>query len=215
MGNFCYQNVSDQPRYIPGKRGSQVLFRPGEFSTDEWFSRFVGPSMLTRVPVGLESPSPAPVKTPSRIPGEIQKETQFYTKRDGVYTCKLCEIFRTGSIKVLEAHLEEIHTIKPEEAPKTVTIPPVVKVVEDVKQEEIVIRNSTESFASPQEEVTVSTMPSVSPLPEEPLREATSEEVSSGIEEESQEVFRCEKCDKVYGSARGLSAHMTRAHGGE
>jgi len=187
---------------------------PGQFSTDDWFNRFTGKFQLTKLPVGLSSVASSSVKMEEgKIPFEVEKETQFYVKRRGVYTCKLCDIYRSGSIESMNNHLCEIHLIPREELVKS---PVQVSkneelIVEKTNQDEVkVVRTLTEFVESPQEEVEVSTQISASPQPEEPPRIEQSEEVSSGVEEN---VFKCPVCSRPFSSERGLNLHMSRSHG--
>lgn len=59
-----FVNRTHQPLMLPSKRGGRKCFRPGEGTTDNWYSRFVGDGMLTReaadgAPVSAARPRPA------------------------------------------------------------------------------------------------------------------------------------------------------------
>ena len=51
---FKYVNLNNYPVYLPDSRGGQVMFRTGEGTTKQWFSRLVGRCRLTKVPISAK-----------------------------------------------------------------------------------------------------------------------------------------------------------------
>ena len=132
---YQYINLNPFPVVIPSKGGVTTTFGPKQWSTDSWYSRFVGRGQLTKVPVG--GPPPLPTYPPRPVQSRVMlqetlpvdEETNLYTRRAGIYFCKKCDLFRTGSRVHMERHLTEYHKVAP--APAT---PPPVSVV---KSEEV------------------------------------------------------------------------------
>jgi hypothetical protein len=214
-----FVNLNPFPVYIPskGNSGTSDLFRPNEFSTDQWFSRFCGPKMLSKVDDGTPSPPPA-VRTPlpaAKVPGIVQEETRFYARKSGIYICKLCDLFQTGSRIAFGVHLREAHRIDSMEATSTVDEPkgkaPIVRVQE-------VVAPTPEPAPAPVPEPAVA--PVAAPEPNPPTEptappaspEAPPEALPEAPPEAPAESHACPLCPKEFKSARGLQVHTSRMH---
>ena len=53
-----YVNLNPFPVTLPTPSGGQRVFRPGDFDTGSWFSRFQGHHQLTEVADDFSTPSP-------------------------------------------------------------------------------------------------------------------------------------------------------------
>jgi hypothetical protein len=220
---YKYVNCNPFEVYVPGKRGVSVLFRPGEFSTDEWYSRFVGPRKLSRVPVSEEQNSRQVTasekgtqtqvldRTRKKYALVLEEETVHYVRKSGIYFCKHCDLFRTGSIKALQIHLREFHQMD-------VTLGSKVLVETNKDSDEVVVRTSRESVQKVSEEEKVlissqqpSTSTPFSPTPELSAEQLTPASESSGVGD-SQKTFQCDMCEKKFASERGLAIHKSRNH---
>jgi len=227
MSKYKYQNLNPFPIWLPGERGEQVMFRPNESTTKNWFSRFVGPKRLARVPndpravrrtsvpAVTEIPEPVLTTQPPKAPSFANKETDEYTVRDGLYTCKLCGTFVTGSSSSMQAHIASFHK-KPVRVDKPVQTDPEERVV-------VSSRESASAQAKPEdsEEITrtASGKPPVEPTPESPAKtpekppDAPKPTKATG--KKGEEWFACPHpgCGKAFTSNRGLQMHITRVHG--
>jgi hypothetical protein len=191
------------------------MFRPGEGTTKQWYSRLCGLKQLTRVsdtdlrPNSMLKASQI-VKEPKITVPKIEQQdnsslqqltrkqsfedvtTSEYTLKQGIYSCNLCNMFRTGSSLSMKAHIEEFHF------KKTQVIEP------KLGQEE------TEG-----EKVSVSSKASASQFVTEDKEEVRSsiprQEV---VKEQQEELFICQRpaCGKAFKSKRALTMHETRMH---
>ena len=227
---FRYQNRNPFPIYLPGKRGGSILFKPGEWSNDSWFSRFVARKKLSRVPVGKDKvkqgvPLPAGKLDSKTILGAVQEETKDYLKRGGMYFCKHCDIFRTGSIKAFTIHMKEYHkipdnvTVTREEVSSPVVHSPVAKVIQKEPEGEKVVQKEPEG-----ETVVRTSLKSRVPVEkkEEVLIGVNPSSNVDGTKLESDDnvvknvgVFTCPIEGKQFSTQKGLNLHMTRVHGGK
>lgn len=224
MQDKRYINRNAFPVWLPTPRGGQMLFRPGEFTTEQWFSRFVGRDQLTAelvnqpgVPILVKPQTtpaaPQPIVHPAIAPAVAAKkvaptftsheETPHYVMRNGVYQCKLCEIFRTGSAELMRAHLGEYHGLDD----AAVQGPVLAE-----KKEEEVVRGTMPPVASQQPApVTKPAETASAPLPAQPSMQATIAETAT---EPPPEVHACTVlgCGKNFTSRKGLALHMIRVH---
>jgi len=213
-----YVNRNQFPVILPDQRGGQVMFRPGEGTTLQWFSRMCGPRQLTRVgneiiPNSMRGKAPQ-VKEPTIVKGKpvapsqpvapivkpIQSfqdtETAEYKLVRGIYSCKLCDgIFRTGSSNSMNAHLIEYHLKQKAEVPK-----PEPKYGQDEHEGEKISQTAQQSasqFVQEDKEEVRTTMPQVPVEPEVKI-----------------EQFACQKpgCGKVFKTSKALTMHNTRMH---
>ena len=78
---YKFVNSNNFPVFVPDTRGGQILFRPGEGSTDQWFSRFLGKGQLTKVSIKnkvvIEKP---PIKEPEKEQSVIIKNVDDIAK---------------------------------------------------------------------------------------------------------------------------------------
>jgi len=221
---FKFINLNAFPIFLPCDRGGQVMFRPGEGTTKQWFSRFCGKGQLTRTVLDTEgkthpilAPDPeesvvcstSPMKdvnvksitNPPLRPDKKSfpdEETDDYSVKDGVYRCKLCDKFMSGARESMQTHIASYHG-------KAIPI----KQDAPADLDETVVATSRQSTPQPaasaddpSAESDIPTTPA-SPAPEPPK------------EEEPAEVFRCTHagCNKEFKSNRGLSMHTRRVHG--
>ncbi len=202
-----YVNNNSYTVFLPsksadGKGGSGMpqAFRPGQYQTDRWYSRFCGRNQLTRVvedvPIAGEGGPDIPKAVPDTKTEEpsltdfgvvTETETKQYTRKNGVYTCKLCGLFRTGGIKSLALHTQMAHKsplIVDRTATKLDKTPPATE-------------ESSKGDADPE--------PALPP--------ETADQTESGeSEEEEKPVFSCEVCLKSFATSRGLKMHITKMH---
>lgn len=237
-----YVNRNSYPIYVPDNRGGQVMFRPGEFTTNEWFSRFVGSRKLTKEPIGEVPAVPnkkasteqqavvAPPKpkaavafSPSLSVASSRtfkdEDTNEYLCKNGVYQCKLCDVFRTGSSEAMRVHITEFHgrTAQNPQAPKP--------------EEDSVVRSTMPGPSKPlaQDDMKVSAKKQDAPVEPLPVADVEKEEPelkrapisepqntptleAKGSEKKS--VFPCTHpgCEKSFTTANGLRMHALRAH---
>lgn len=224
---FKYQNCNSFPVFVPGERGEQILFRPGQFTTKSWFSRFCGERKLTRLSIEgtavklPENTVPTsdikgqPSESVPSVPGKgsfKNEETPTYTYNNGVYHCKLCDIFRTGSRESLNTHMSLSHKM-------TVPAASPLKLGNNDGEGERVVVGSMKSTSAhvPKSEEETSTVistsssaPTANQKPAQPL--PSSVPVAS---ENKEEVHACDVpgCGKKFTSKRGLDMHIRRVHG--
>ena len=230
---FRYVNRNPWPVSVPGPTGGQVLFRPGEGTTESWFGAFCNPRQLTREEVDLSevpqdrtrakgtnqiafpstpsapvfppvpptSPPPQAVADPSEsitITQPVEEETETYVKKRGVYYCKLCDLFRTGSRQLFEAHIREFHAA---EMGKTTGTPGEMETLLPGKKVEV---------PSETQEVTVER--AVEQSVEQSVEQPTANEEASQQGSESEQPLQCPYCSKMFRSQGGLRIHIGRVH---
>lgn len=116
-GKYCYVNPNPFPVILPCPRGGNVTIKPGESTTNDWYGRFCGPKQLVRKLIGAPVAPKEAAPVPSQVALSFQprpldivdKDTERYSMRRGIYHCKLCDIFRTGSYASLQAHFNDYH----------------------------------------------------------------------------------------------------------
>jgi hypothetical protein len=224
------------------------MFKPGDSTSDEWFGRFCGPKRLSAVPIETKAPArPAvlvkPVKLgkPVAVPPPVLKseETNSYSCVRGIYRCKLCDIFRTGSFASLQAHLDAIHgyrdgkppvgrdlDTKPAVNPVPAVVKQEVKLGQDEGEGEVVAATSRQGMsakalereaaiqkAGPTVVTTVRPEPVVVPEPEPPAEPSEPESKPEGKLRRGS-AFTCpySGCGKNFKSQRGLATHIDRMH---
>jgi hypothetical protein len=235
---YKYVNRNPFTIFLPCERGGQVMFQSGQSTTKQWFSRFIGFRQLTREEISENQPvqketavasivptRPAPAPAPVRKLEQTFRndETNDYVLKNGIYTCKHCDIFRTGSSLSMKVHLTEYHhlegIIRPPELvrapPPPAAAPPPAgpKLGNNEGEGEKVVVKSLESATSkpPEEnEETLSTLPPPPKTPPPPPPPAAPPPPSAS----AGPVFKCEVpgCGKEFASQRGLVMHKTRVH---
>jgi len=230
-GKYRYVNSNPYPVIVPCPRGGNVTIKPGESTTNDWYGRFCGQKKLTRMPIDAKvksggGPVAKPPVTPATTgmsfkpkPVELKdQETETYTMRRGIYQCKLCDTFRTGSLDSFNAHLREYHG-RPagnEQGTPTVmtsrraTPPPAAEL--------------NENAPLPVPEPTPEPEPVVEAAPEPPVASEDVETTEDRAEKRnrlrktpmtpSEEGFRCPHpgCGRVFKTERGLRTHIGRSH---
>lgn len=234
MAKYKYVNMNPYPIHLPDNRGGQVMFREGEGTTREWYSRLCGPRQLTRVLIpgtGPATPPPKVVKPvirtipqpqdvnitpkaqPVQKPLEIFKQIDGdgYTVNKGIYSCKLCDIFRTGSSNSMKAHLEGYHKREP-----VVAKPIEINLGQGEGEGEKVVASSLNGVpVNTKDNDKETVMTSMPREVEQPKAEAVT--APQVIKAEAQQVeFACthQGCLKSFKTERALKMHTTRAHGG-
>ncbi len=199
---FKYVNLNPFPIYLPTKGGTSILFRnnPPESTTDPWYSRFTGPRQLTQVPIDskIEDISGS---TPVRIEKLnvetiFEDETNDYIKRSGIYQCKHCGVFRTGTIVLFNAHMNGYH--KRGEGRK-LSIPNIQDTVPDIQpgtKEESDIEKEKGGTVSEEKDV---------------VGDVASEQIAK-LEDAPVESYSCPHCHKAFASDHGLTIHIGRMH---
>lgn len=220
-----YVNRNQFPVILPDQRGGQVMFRPGEGTTSQWFSRMCSPRQLTREGTSSLRPNSlmsqtVKIKAPTIVKGKPQtpkitetyipeqkpilsfndEETPDYKLAKGIYCCKHCDgIFRTGSSTSMNAHLIEYH-LKQAQIPK-----PEPKYGQDEHEGEKVAQTAQQSATQfitkedEEKEEVRTTMPQQQAQPEVP---------------QPVEQFACSKpgCGKAFKTQKALRMHETRMH---
>lgn len=80
MAKFRYENKNAFPIYLPTPRGGRKQFRPNDYDTNPWYSRFLGRNQLTKTAHdgSLEADShfvAAPQRRPStRHPSVVRRQ---------------------------------------------------------------------------------------------------------------------------------------------
>ena len=198
MSDYEFKNMNAMPVVIPTKGGYGRTFRMGESTTDPWFSRFVGPRQLTKVPVVEKVISSIPNVLDKRrindVLSKLQGETTDYVKKGGMYICKHCDLFRTGSLPLFKMHLSDYHQI--EEAVRTtkgVTVSAVKQAIEDedkvIKVSQVVEDKSTTSIET---------------IPDDVLIPKTKETLDS--------VCVCSFCGRKFKTEIGKDKHVKKKH---
>ena len=210
MAAYKYVNLNPFPIYLPTPEGTNTLFRndPPESTTNPWYSRHCGPKQLTRMPIDARVDvltGTKPVKPEKFILDTVlEEETEDYKKKSGIYFCKLCDTFRTGSIVLFKSHLDGYHK-------RAETVREQKRMEED-KQAVPSVQPGTVGEAV-MEEVNTESLPLVKES--EPVGDLGSEQTM--VEELPEDVFVCkiQGCDKAFSSEHGLKIHTARMHGSD
>lgn len=235
MADYRYVNRNPFPISVPGPRGAQVHFPIGHKSNNPWFSRFVGRKLLTRESIGPPTRGnvTAPVIVTSRTPSEklqkklkkqqvqraatnkamrraiqsVDEETSYWKRAGGIYYCKKCDLFRTGSKAAIVLHLQTFHSItdlKPTtpELPKVVSTPklPELEVKATEPEEEKVAEVVGEAKTVDMKKVVA------------PTAEKVADEKSTDMKTVSKKQFFCPHCDRKYTTQSYLSRHVAKEH---
>ena len=210
---YRYENQNPMPVVVPGQRGVGVTFNRGQWTTDAWFSRFVGPRQLTRVavtstgdPLRLAPPTrpvpptprvaaPAPISRPmlSTLIRNAEESTVNWMKKDGIYYCRHCELFRTGSQVAMRSHLSSYHDLSIEDPAPELETPEVSTVVEPVAPVELAAPTAPVEPAGPTE------------LTRTPV-------VGGELQATPMVRYTCPHCERQYKSELGLSKHVAEKH---
>ena len=249
---FKYVNNHAFPLVLPGKRGVSVLFNPGQGDFDLWWSRFVGRNGLMRMAVSTKDGVEAilPERAVSAVPkprslldlatASIEEETDGYIKRRGIYICKMCDSFRTGSRQAWNVHVREFHQIREEDEASGQALPPppprVVPKTDSIPKELVIQPRATKAEPAPQpaiqrrpvrdeEKLVLSTRPGMVETPKQTEEETVTIETTPGIataaspqpENPPSTVmagFQCPAigCGRVFKSRSGLMVHMRAKH---
>lgn len=231
-----YINRNSFPIFVPDQRGGQVMVKPGEFTTNEWFSRFVGKGRLSKEEVVVTTPTAQPKITtlpylqkkgpqpkvpvvsqaetpaPAAVPRASFKneETDTYKLVNGIYSCKLCGLFHTGSSSSMNEHISSYHGQQEETAPQPTPA---------LLQEETVVRTTKAAQGTPAVQTIRRTAP-IKPATEPSVQPDNASEGAQAAgaapaTSEAAEAHACEHpgCGKVFASADGLRRHAKNIHG--
>jgi len=240
-----YMNLNPFPVCLPDSRGGQVMFRPGEGTTKPWFCRLCGPRQLTKIdpnisttpapvppkkavatvavklPEGIKVPEPkkAPVQSvPVTKPVAHDVETADYTFRRGIYKCKKCDVFMTGSNEALQMHIAQIHMQKPKATVAAKFGQGDGEGERPVASTRVATARHPSADEEKEEVRTSMPRPPVEKKPAQPtsptVADIPTEEPKSSSEKAGEAVYPCQHsgCGKVFGSDRGLKMHMMRVH---
>lgn len=223
---FKYINLNPFVVRVPTKRGILACFQPKQFSTDEWYSRFVGKKRLSRVPIAegddeaideamgvvaenKDFPVPDP---PEKVEMVVQEETEDYILKNGVYFCKKCSTFRSGKKRSLLRHLAVHHQIggipqKPDTQTATKTTE---------KPDEPTSEPEDEQAPDPTVQEPVPVPDNVEPPDPGPSKMFVNEgeeEVQEAMEVSSSGPSNtCPYCGRGFKSAHGVKIHVGSAH---
>jgi len=210
---YRYQNLNPYPVMVPDKRGLMHTFLPNQGTNDQWFSRFVGNKKLSRTAVTHDSLKPAiaakPVKAELKLAPDVavavasspmlkalvaDEDTRFYRREKGIYHCKMCEIFRTGSQQAVIAHLASQHKIDVQRAAESDAemVAKKIAMKAEIEAKKIAAENEAAMEKVGEEQAD---KPTDKPPPVNP--ELT---------------FKCDRCPKAFKSDRGLRMHTIRMH---
>ena len=132
-------------------------------------------------------------------------ETVNYIAKNGIYTCKHCQIFRTGSSASMNLHLTDYHAIADGLTPQPMVDPEADQVVRTSRSEgagmqmpQIRVQTGTPATNEAQ---TAAGAPAAAPA-------------GADAAPDAKEVFTCDVagCEKQFASAAGLTRHKARAH---
>ena len=213
---YRFENQNPFPVVVPGHRGVGVTFARGQWSTDAWFSRFVGPRQLSRVAVTTDG---TPIRAPAvpralsaasershppvlpmkhKLLVQVSETTAHWEKRDGIYYCKHCDLFRTGGRIPIINHLTGYHQLELSQLDLQPVDPQVDEELASADEDSV---SADEAF-TPVEE---------SPALEEEALQRTpvvaGELCTTGVK-----IFPCPHCEREYMNASGLAVHVAEAH---
>jgi len=222
MAEYRYTNRNPFPISVPGPRGVQVHFPVGHHSTNPWFSRFVGSRQLVRE--AISPPAQKHVAAPSTVAPKISsaklrkqakqhaktrevvrkaihavdEETPYWKRANGIYYCKKCDLFRTGSKAAIVLHLQSYHSVtdvelKVPEPPKVVSIP---EPLEPTIEEKVI-----------EEDESVDMKKVIAPTAEK-----VSTDQSTDMKKIAGKQFSCPHCDRKYTSQKYLDSHIEKEH---
>ncbi len=229
-----YVNLHVHPVCLPDGRGGQITFRKGQGSFSEWFSRFVGPGKLSVINVNvdkklaqqiddhrkklIESKKNMPVFDSIKV-GDIpfykevaDAETQDYKLVRGIYHCKKCDMFRTGSLASLKAHFANYHAgvMGSEDGEVVMTSKESVS-SKPIKDDEESVMTTT----NPDSKQVVDELLDTRKSAVDSVLEKIENEQGEDVVEEEVEQYPCDVpgCGKVFTSNRGLLIHRNKIHG--
>lgn len=216
-----FTNKNMFPISLPGKNGGNFTLSPGQWVTDPWFSRFVGRGKLSREYVADGKikvvKTVVPIQTVVQAAASPDEETRDWVKKRGIFYCKHCDEFRTGSRIAVTIHLRDMHQMDAKmEAVKHQPPPPrASSAVEKDTSVEEVVRTTREQMKKVDE--TESTLVTSLPksdqfqLTNDDLQTEEAEEMSPSSSEQPV-TFTCDICSKVFATLRGLNSHKTKSH---
>ena len=204
MAKYRYMNLNPYPVVVPGKGGTGSEFRSGQGSNNAWFSRFCGPKKLTDMGGSRPAAPAAPVQSPSAPPvaplpntkllaqmeDAVESETNMWRVINGIYYCKMCDLFRTGSTVAMMTHLRVTHKVDPEGA--TLVSGKKAKTAEEAEKQP----DAASETVSPDE--------APSEAPEAPV-----------VPEAKLQGIPCPYCERRFKNAAGLATHARSKHPGQ
>jgi len=226
---YKYVNLNPFVVIVPDKRGSTASFNTNQYSSDEWYGRFVGPKQLSRVPIvagdivaeqasvniavdgkTVVVPQPEP-----QVKIVLEEQTNDYVKKNGMYYCKYCTEFRSSKKSALLFHLSEYHQLGGvPETPKTAPQPAAPKAAPQTDTPKLIIPKKTPAPASPdlpKPPVSIREAPIVR---EDAVLEAAEDTEGSPVVVGTG-VWECPHDGRRFKTERGLKIHMTKSHGVE
>lgn len=174
------------------------------------------PVTHTTSPIAAPTVPPAPLKDVKLAPGVLnapkptplsfpKEETEQYVCENGVYRCKLCSKFMTGSHESLQAHIGTFHN-SPAKVAK-----PTPKFGEDDNEGTLVASSSKGGSTAGKQPPTEPDLTGT--LDEDALDAGKGKSPQESLSESS-DVFQCthQGCSKEFSTERGLNQHIARVH---
>jgi len=245
---YKFINRNSFPVGVPGKRGINITFGPGQWATDPWYGQFVGKRNLSREPINpgeqgyenseavtldkkdelwwlktkeAEPPAKAevpvvPLKAPIDVVKATSEETIDYVKKMGIYVCKHCATFRTGSLRAFKMHLSSYHQMGGEPLIKPITVASKPDIIEAAAEEVArpVVDTDVDFHTGDADEPDYGEPGSPVPAKESgrvvPLGGLKEDD---GVAVTTSKGFACDTCGRSFGSEPGLRRHITVKHG--
>ena len=227
-----YVNRNPFPITIPLPTGGSVVVPSGHPMIGAWYRQFTGFKQLTREEVMAEDklpeipivPTPRPtLKLATTMPKIENKDEMYYIRKNGVYYCKLCEGYATGSQISMDSHLAEQHAISGEAKEPSMldTIADRMKVSTAIPKQAVpgkedlgsVVKSTAAFPEAPPVATSMNLADALAKVGHEKAAEMVREVAKEEIAKQAADVFPCPQCDREFRTEKGLQEHKTSKHG--